>query len=50
MSRKFKMTGAVTDYLKRFARGESLPQTAEEQPVPAPDNPDGQAPAQALET
>ena len=50
MSRKFKITGAVSDYLKRFARGESLPPTAEEQPIPAPEDAGTQAPARAQET
>ena len=46
MSRKFKMTSAVSDYLKRFARGESLPQKAEEKASPGPDSAEGSAPAQ----
>ena len=50
MSRKFKITGAVSEYLKRFARGESLPPTAEEQPSPAPESADSKAPAQVQKT
>ncbi|MGN0972069.1 MAG: hypothetical protein ACI4OY_08940, partial [Aristaeellaceae bacterium] len=50
MSRKFKITSTVSEYLKRFARGESLPQTAEEQPSPAPESADSKASAQAQET
>ncbi|MGN0747034.1 MAG: Stp1/IreP family PP2C-type Ser/Thr phosphatase [Aristaeellaceae bacterium] len=51
MSRKFKITGTVSDYLKRFARGESLSQT--EEPSPAPeegaDKPAAQEAAPAAE-
>ncbi|MGN1019118.1 MAG: Stp1/IreP family PP2C-type Ser/Thr phosphatase [Aristaeellaceae bacterium] len=46
MRRKYKMTGAVSDYLKRFARGEILPRPAEEQPAPAAGGHDSQPPAQ----
>ncbi|MGN0778243.1 MAG: Stp1/IreP family PP2C-type Ser/Thr phosphatase [Aristaeellaceae bacterium] len=48
MSRKFKITGAVSDYLKRFTRGEYTEQQPDS-PDAAPEHPQDKKPAQEAE-